>query len=238
MAFELGPFQPEEEMLFAQLPLEDRFMGYGAVGHMRAELEWYDFNHMWCPEDKRLAGPAFHRERKELLRTLRGENGVFYSCQALSDFLEHAQSLANGDKGFNILTPGYSYCVRCRTTERYGYDITMYAYDNALLLPELAGLHELPEKCFSVMPESGELVMLQQERPYIFPFHSDDPPEIRRQVADELNEAMGVTKAQEAAMRMGVEHGFGQPCAWPWQYDQNGEPRCSDKPHKKEKEAR
>ena len=219
MTFEIHPFEEKEAQLFSQLPLEDRFMGFGAVGHMRVELEWYDFHHMWCPEDKRLAGPAFHRDRKELLRALRSENGIFYGSPALSDFLEHAQPLAHGGKGFKILTPGYTYCVYCRTTERYGYDITMYAYDNALLLPELAGKHKLPDHCFSVMPDSGELVILQQERPYIQSFDSDSSPEMRREVVDELNEVLGVTKAQEAAMLMGCLHGFDQPCAEPWQYE-------------------
>jgi len=237
MAFEIHPFEENEAQLFSQLPLEDRFMGFGAVGHMRVELEWYDFHHMWIPEDKRLAGPAFHRERKELLRELRSENGIFYGCPALSDFLEHAQPLAHGGKGFKILTPGYTYCVRCRTTERYGYDITMYAYDNALLLPELAGKHKLPDHCFSILPDSGELVILQQERPYIQSFHSERSPETRREVVDELNAVLGVTKAQEQAMLGGCLHGFSDPRAWPWQYDQNGEPRKYIK-HQKDKEAR
>ena len=215
MAFERKPFTFEEERLYSSLPLEDRFMGYGHIGHVRAELDWYDFHHMWCPDDKSLATPAFRRELKALLGALR--RGVFKSEPALSDFgptVRPVQVIGNYDISFKVQSEGYSYYIRCRPMAR-GHDITIRAYDNALLLPELAGKHKLPDHCFSILPDSGELVILQQERPFIQSFHSDDPVEVRRHVADDLNEAMGVTEAQEKAMLMGCLHGFGQPCAEP-----------------------
>jgi len=235
--FEIHPFEENEARLFSQLPLEDRFMGFGAVGIFRAELSMDNFCRMWCQERKSLDSPAFRCELFALFHELRGNNGILHSCPALSDFLEHAQALAHGGKGFKIQTPGYTYCVCCRIAERCGYDITIYAYDNSFLLPELAGKHKLPDHCFSILPESGELVALQQERPHIQPFHSDGPVETRRRIANDLNEAMGVTRAQEKAMLMGCLHGFDQPCARPWQYDQNGEPRKYMK-HQKDKETR
>ena len=229
-------FGEGEHELFYRLPFEDRYMGYGVIGHMRGELYRGGFSSFWIADAPHLITPAFRKELKSLRSAL--GLGLLNGSNMSLDFCETAPGIyAYLDTGFKICTDNYSYYFRCTPTPE-GFDITMYAYDNSFLLPEMAGLHELPEKCFSVLPESGELVMLQQERPYVFPFHSDDPPEIRRQVADELNEAMGVTKAQEAAMRMGVQYSFGEPCAWPWQYDQNGEPRCSDKPHQKDKEAR
>jgi len=237
MTFERKPFIEDEEHLYKALPLEDRSMGFGYVGHVRAELIWHDFYHMWCPDRDGLATPAFRRELKTLLGRLR--QGPFGSESGLRNFGPNALPMKFfGDFGIYVKFQSecYSYFIRCRPMER-GHDITIRAYDNSFLLPELAGKHELPEKCFSVIPESGELVMLQQERPYVFPFHSDDPPEIRRQVADEMNEAMGVTKAQEKAMLGGSLHGFSDPRAWPWQYDKNGEPRNYVK-HQKDKEAR
>jgi hypothetical protein len=238
MAFDMQSFKPEEARLFIQLPLEDRYMGFGAVGHVRAELEWDDYHHMWCPERKSLAAPAFKRELNHLLGALRSKKGIFYKCLTLASVWNSIQSLENGGKGFKIKTADYSYYVQCCLTERYGYDITIYAYDNSFLLPELAGKHKLPDHCYSVLPDSGDLVVLQQERPYIQTFITEDPAEVRQQVADDLNGAMGVTKAQAAAMLMGALHGFGQPCAWPWQYDKNGEPRGNDMQKNKERETR
>jgi len=234
MAFERKPFTYEDEQLYSALPFEDRYMGYGAVGHVRAELQWYDFNHMWCPERKDLATPAFRRELKALLGTLRQD--VFKSEPALSDFapkVRPVQILGEHDIRFKVQSEGYSYYIRCHPMTQ-GYDITIRVYDNSFLLPELAGKHELPDHCFSVLPDSGTLVILQQERPYIQSFDSNDSVAVRWQVANDLNEAMGVTKAQAAAMLMGALHGFDQPCAWPWQYDKNGEPRRYDNPKQKE----
>ena len=238
MAFERKPFDFEEEHLYSALPLEDRYMGYGAVGHVRAELQWYDFNHMWCPDRDSLATPAFRRELKALLGALR--QGIFKSEPALNDFaptVRPVQIFGEHDIRFKVQSEDYSYYIRCRPMAR-GHDITIRAYDNSFLLPELAGKHKLPDHCFSVLPDSGTLVILQQERPYIQSFESKDSVDVRRQVADDLNEAMGVTKAQAAAMLMGALHGFDQPCAWPWQYDKNGEPRGNDRQKNKEREAR
>ena len=219
MSFERKPFSFEEEHLYEALPIEDRSMGFGHIGHVRAELIWYDFHHMWCPDCESLATPAFRRELKALLGVLR--RGAFRSEPALSDFgaaMQPMQVIGDFDISFKVQSESYSYYICCRPMAR-GHDITIRAYDNALLLPELAGKHKRPDHCFSILPDSGELVILQQERPYIQSFVSDDPVEVRQRVADELNEAMGVTKAQEMAMLMGCLHGFGQPCAWPWQYE-------------------
>ena len=238
MAFERKPFTFEEEHLYSELPLEEGSMGFGTVGHVSAELIWYDFHHMWCPEDKDLENPAFRRELKLLLGALR--RGIFESEPALSDFapkVRPVQILGEYDIRFKVQSEGYSYYICCRPKTR-GHDITIRVYDNSFLLPELAGKHKMPDHCFSVLPDSGTLVILQQERPYIQSFESKDSVTVRQQVANDLNEAMGVTKAQAAAMLMGALHGFNQPCAWPWQYDQNGEPRNYDRPGHKEKEAR
>jgi len=229
MAFEREPFTFEDEQLYSALPLEDRFMGFGHIGHVRAELIWHDFHHMWCPDMDSLAIPAFRRELKALLGALR--RGVFKSEPALSDFgptVCPLQVLGNFDISFKVQSESYSYYIRCHPMAR-GHDITIRAYDNALLLPELAGKHKLPDHCFSVLPDNGELVVLQQERPYIQSFASDDPVEVRRQVAGDLNKALGVTKAQERAMLMGCLHGFDQPCAWPWQYEKSETPKHKDR---------
>jgi len=229
MAFECKPFTYEDEQLYSPLPFEDRYMGYGAVGHVRAELQWYDFHHMWCPDRKDLVTPAFRRELKALLGELR--RGVFKSEPALDEFaptVRPIQTIGNHDVSFKMQSTGYSYFIRCHPMMQ-GHDITIRVYDNALLLPELAGKHELPDYCYSILPDSGELVILQQVRPYIQSFVSNDPVAERRQVADDLNEVMGVTKAQEKAMLMGALYGFDQPCAWPWQYEKDDKPKHKEK---------
>ena len=228
-------FGEGERSLFYRLPLEDRSMGYGEIGHLRGELYRCGFRSFWIADAPHLITPAFRRELKSLRSAL--GLGLLNGSNMSLDFCGTAPTVGGQDTGFKICTENYSYYFRCTPTAE-GYDITMFAYDNSFLLPELAGLHKLPDHCFSILPDSGELVALQQERPTIQSFHSDDPIEVRRRIADDLNEAMGVTKAQEKAMLGGCLHGFDQPCAWPWQYDQNGEPRDYDKPKHRDKEVR
>jgi hypothetical protein len=220
MAFEKQPIAPEDAQLFAQLPPEDENMGFGAIGHVRAELNWYDFHHMWVPEAKHLDTPAFRRELKDLLRALR--HGALQSEPQLSEFCQTAQRLHDGAAAMKIRSEGYTYFVRCRS-DFPGADITIYAYDNSLLLPHLAGKHALPEKCYAV--EDGQLFFVQQAHPHKLMVDVGGTAQENRALCDELNAALGVTKAQAAAMLMGAEYGFDQPCAWPWNYLENGEVR-------------
>jgi len=162
------------------------------------------------------------------LGTLR--RGVFKSEPALSDFgptVRPVQIPGNFDISFKVQSECYSYYIRCRPMAR-GHDIAIRAYDNALLLPELAGKHKLPEKCYTA--HEGELLLLQCcGQPHMLRIDSEGD---LRQLADSLNADLGVTKAQEKAMLGGCLHGFGQPCAWPWQYEKPSEAHKHGKQHR------
>jgi hypothetical protein len=87
----------------------------------------------------------------------------------------------------------------------------------------LAGKHVLPERCYAVL--DGELALLQPyEKPLLIFAGGTADENIK--LTGELNADLGVTKAQVSAMLAGIEYGFNQPCAWPWQYDENGESRA------------
>jgi len=219
--FEPCLFGTDEHELFYRLPFEDRYMGYGQIGHMRGELYHRGFRSFWVADAPHLSTPAFRREIKSLRSAL--GLGLLNGSHMSMEHCSTAPAVGERDTGFKICTDSYSYYFRC-TPALDGYDITMYAYDNSLLMPEMAGLHELPEKCYTV--QDGELLLLRQEHPQKSTVDLSVGPATTREIADELNAELGVTKAQEAAMRMGVEHSFHEPCAWPWQYDQDGEPRC------------
>lgn len=81
----------------------------------------------------------------------------------------------------------------------------------------------LPEVCFSTMPSTGELILIKKGESGCY--HSDmttSDPETNRTVANEENEKLGVTKAQEAAMLTGSMFGWAVPGADPKCYDENG----------------
>ena len=82
----------------------------------------------------------------------------------------------------------------------------------------------LPKRCFSILPSGTEAVILTRyERGY-------KPANVRpkdvslREGVDAVNEAMGVTKAQEAAMLAGSMFGWDTPASKPRNYDENGKP--------------
>lgn len=84
----------------------------------------------------------------------------------------------------------------------------------------------LPEQCVSVLPSTGELILLKKgEQGYTpcFDFSTDDY-EQNRSFADDRNVKNGVSKAQEAAMLAGSMFGWQTPAADPKNYDEQGQP--------------
>lgn len=83
----------------------------------------------------------------------------------------------------------------------------------------------LPESCHSVLPSSGELIVIKRGEKGYFPseFSSADEAE-NRIFADDRNTKNGVSKAQEAAMLAGSMFGWDAPAADPKNYDENGTP--------------
>lgn len=82
----------------------------------------------------------------------------------------------------------------------------------------------LPEKCFSFLETTGDLILLEKgKRGYsptgIFPQDGNIQAGV-----DAVNEANGVTKAQAAAMKAGSMFGFEVPAADPANYNDQGIP--------------
>lgn len=82
----------------------------------------------------------------------------------------------------------------------------------------------LPEKCFSYLEASGELIVIEKGKQGYTPtgIYPQDP-DIRAGV-DAANEANSVSKAQAAAMKAGSMFGWDTPAADPANYDDQGVP--------------
>lgn len=84
---------------------------------------------------------------------------------------------------------------------------------------------DLPEQCYAILPSSGEIIIIKNgEKGY---FKTDIPAATKKEakeIVDEYNKILGISKAQEKAMMAGSMFGWATPAANPANYDSEGNP--------------
>lgn len=113
------------------------------------------------------------------------------------------------------------------------YDIWQFAgmmeRDGCEVIPLRSSL---PDKCFSVDPSVSRIVVIEKGYPGCMTARIKAVEQDPRAGADRLNESMGVTRAQEAAMIAGSIYGWCKPAADPKNYDADGKllkSQCRDR---------
>lgn len=240
MAYELLPSQDDNKLFFR---LEgEAAERHGVIGYMRADFgkNGREFWTTWFDGQPHLKTNDFKKKFDDVVNSLRddGQAPPFASRNNLAAFcaVNPGKELNSRGCGYMVRTPDYSYYFRC--LPRPGdYDIYCFTYDNRYLLPELAGQHELPEFCYSTLPDTGAVIIIKQGESGYYPCdYTTNDRQKNREIADLINERLEITKAQEKAMRTGSMFGWAVPGARPWNYEQNGKLQLSNQPKKNDPE--
>ena len=125
-------------------------------------------------------------------------------------------------------------CV-CRFIDEYHVEVGG-GWDNLFHICQFAEIMErngnkviplrssLPEKCFSITSAANEMIIITKGEMGYRPAGATAEGKTARESADIVNDMMGVTKAQEAAMLAGSMFGWATPAADPANYDKDGQP--------------
>lgn len=93
--------------------------------------------------------------------------------------------------------------------------------DNNTVIPLRSSL---PEKCFAALETTGETIIIHRGVKGCTPTGQRPEGVSGQEGADKLNEQIGVTRAQAAAMLAGSMFGWACPGADPANYDAQGQP--------------
>lgn len=238
MDYQLMKAETREHKLFFRLDGEDAER-HGTIGYLRGDYgkNGKEFWTTWFNNQAHLKTPAFKQEFDKVINWLREASQADYQYDgtfAEQCLLNMRQPVTDTAARFKIQTENYTYYVRCRPRQG-DYDFYCFAYDNAYLLPELAGQHELPNDCYSILPSTGELIFIVYGEKGYYPMAKSTPDrDINRQIATANNALQHITRAQEEAMFAGSMFGWSSPAAKPWKYEIDGTPRPSHQPKNKE----
>jgi hypothetical protein len=97
----------------------------------------------------------------------------------------------------------------------------MEAANTQAIIPLRASL---PDKCFSYLESTGEMIVINKGEPGYTPTARYGGGVTPREAVDAANKAMGVTRTQEEAMVAGSMFGWHVPGADPKNYNENGDP--------------
>lgn len=185
------------------------------------------------------------------LNPTKGDYNLYCYCYR-KDWLDH--HLHEAEKGIRFITPDYKEQFRIedgdsirilqgdgkyddrtvRYIDEYHIELdgtNLYHICQFAEMMEAAGngypiplRKSLPANCYSVLPDTGELIIINKGESGYYKCEFSEPGN-NRSLADELNAGGGVSKAQEAAMLVGSMFGWGVPGADPKNYAEDGTPK-------------
>lgn len=178
----------------------------------------------------------------------KGEYNLYCYCYRRDWLDDH---IRQAERGIRFITPDYKEKFRIPDGDmiqitqsdgeqmirrcRYIDDYHLEVGDNLYHICEFAERMEqngnevvplrssLPDRCYAVNGETGNIIVIEKGiKGYYDPDIPSKSYEESREIADEYNKKLGVSKAQAAAMYWGSLYGFDTPGADPKQFDIDG----------------
>lgn len=212
---------------------ESSFGGDGREFGFRVDTKQYSYMLRLNPNRGEYNLYCYCYQKKWLDRHLQqAERGIRF----INPHYKELFRIPDGDKIRIIHSDGEETDYTCRYIDDYHVEIGS-GWNSLLHICQFAEIMErngstviplrssLPEQCYSVLPDTGELIIIKKGESGYYRTDIDmgDKTE-NRVLADEYNTKLGVSKAQEQAMSAGSMFGWAVPAADPKNYDDNGQP--------------
>lgn len=212
---------------------ESSFGGDGREFGFRVDTKQYSYMLRLNPNRGEYNLYCYCYQKKWLDRHLQqAERGIRF----INPHYKELFRIPDGDKIRIIHSDGEKTDYTCRYIDDYHVEIGS-GWNSLLHICQFAEIMErngstviplrssLPEQCYSVLPDTGELLIIKKGESGYYRTDIDmgDKTE-NRVLADEYNTKLGVSKAQEQAMSAGSMFGWAVPAADPKNYDDNGQP--------------
>lgn len=212
---------------------ESSFGGDGREFGFRVDTKQYSYMLRLNPNRGEYNMYCYCYQKKWLDRHLQqAERGIRF----INPHYKELFRIPDGDKIRIIHSDGEKTDYNCRYIDDYHVEIGS-GWNSLLHICQFAEIMErngstviplrssLPEQCYSVLPDTGELIIIKKGESGYYRTDIDmgDKTE-NRVLADEYNTKLGVSKAQEQAMSAGSMFGWAVPAADPKNYDDNGQP--------------
>ena len=212
---------------------ESSFGGDGREFGFRADTEQYSYMLRLNPNRGEYNLYCYCYQRKWLDRHLQqAERGIRFINPNYKELFR----IPDGDKVRITYADGEKVDRTCRYIDDYHVEIGS-GWNSLLHICQFAEMMEqngstviplrssLPEQCYSVLPDTGELIIIKKGESGYYRTDIDMGGKAEnRALADEYNAKLGVSKAQEQAMSAGSMFGWAVPAADPKNYDESGQP--------------
>lgn len=197
---------------------------------VRVDTKWYSYLMRLNPNRGEYNLYCYCYQREWLDNHLRkAEKGIRF----IDPHYKEQFTIPDGDKIRITLSSGEHYDRECRYIDDYHLEVG----DNLYHICEFAETMEkngntviplrssLPEQCYVYLPSTDEIAIAKKDiAGYLKTDLNESGDDVKKELAEQMNEKLGVTNRQAEAMKAGAAYGWESRAADPYSYNENDDP--------------